>query len=71
MITVDQIADHIERLIAEERLAGDRLALKDIHKSAGFLVRTAEALGDREVARRFQILAAQAANAAEALDKRS
>jgi hypothetical protein len=44
-------------------------ALADLQKIAGFLMRPAEALPDRETARRLRILASHAANAREEILK--
>jgi hypothetical protein len=68
MLTPDQIIEYGERVIAENRLSGDKLGLKNIQRAAGFLMAAAEAYGDTELARRFRILAAQAANRAEELE---
>ncbi|HMP41184.1 MAG TPA: hypothetical protein PKA05_12440 [Roseiflexaceae bacterium] len=68
MLTIDQIIAHLERTIAEDRLAGNRYGLKNAQTAAGFLMAAAQAADDKGLARRFQILAAQAANKAEELD---
>jgi hypothetical protein len=68
MLTPDQIIQYGERVIAENRLSGDKLGLKNIQRAAGFLMSAAEAYGDTELARRFRLLAAQAANRAEELE---
>jgi hypothetical protein len=65
MLTLDQVAAYAERVIAEYTLAGDQQALKNTQRALGFLVTAAEAQADHETARRFRILAAQAANKAE------
>lgn len=67
MLTVEQIIQHIERVIAEDTLSGNRLGLKNTQRAAGFLMTAAEAHGDKELARRFRNLAAQAANKYEEL----
>ncbi len=65
MLTLDQVAEYAERTIAEQTLSGDEMALKNAQRALGYIVAAAEAHGDRETARRFRILAAQAANKAE------
>jgi hypothetical protein len=69
MLSLEQIIAHLERVIAEDRLSGDRAGLKNAQTAAGFLMAAAQAAGDKETARRFQILAAQAANKAEELER--
>ena len=69
MLTVDQIAEYAERVIAEDRLSGNRAGLRNTQLACGFLMTAAKANGDNELGRRFQILAAQAANKNEELDK--
>lgn len=67
MLTVDKIFEFIERVIAEDRLSGNRLGLKNIQTAAGFLMEAANYAGDKAAARRFRILAAEAANKREEL----
>jgi hypothetical protein len=62
MVTVAQIIEYAERVIAEDRLSGNRAGLVNTQRACGFLMTAANAAGDKETARRFQILAAQAAN---------
>lgn len=67
MVTTDQILEYLERVIAEHRLAGDRTGLKNAQTAAGFLMAAAKNARDDATARKFQILAAQAANKSEEL----
>ncbi|MEN9934589.1 MAG: hypothetical protein RLZZ387_1168 [Chloroflexota bacterium] len=69
MLTVDNIQSHLERVIAEYKLAGNRQGLKNLQTAAGFLMEAATAHGDKDLARRFQVLAAKAANEREALSE--
>lgn len=69
MLTVEQIQAHLERVIAEYTLAGNRQGLKNLQTAAGFLMEAATANGEKELARRFQVLAARAANEREGLDE--
>jgi hypothetical protein len=66
-MTVDQIIDFMERVIAEDRLAGNRAGLKNAQIAAGFLMAAANYAGDKATARRFHLLAAEAANKNEEL----
>jgi hypothetical protein len=67
MLTIDQIFEFVERVIAEDRLSGNRAGLKNTQIAAGFLMAAASYAGDKESARRFHILAAEAANKNEEL----
>ena len=67
MITSDQIIDFMERVIAEDRLSGNRAGLKNTQVAAGFLMAAANYAGDRDTAQRFRFLAAEAANKHEEL----
>lgn len=67
MLTTDQIFEFIERVIAEDRLSGNRTGLKNTQIAAGFLMAAANYAGDKDSARRFRILAAEAANKNEEL----
>jgi hypothetical protein len=62
MITTEQIYEHLERLVAEGRLSGNQYNMRQIQNAAGLLMSAANAYGDKETARRFQFLAARAAN---------
>ena len=62
MMTTNQILDYLERVIAERRLSGDSVGLKELQTAAGFLMKAANYAGDRDSAFRFQVLAAEAAN---------
>ncbi len=68
-LTLEQLAEYTERIIAEKTLSGDSVALLNAQRAAGFVVAAAEAIHDADTARRFRILAARAANNHEALDK--
>lgn len=70
MLTVDQIMEYLERVIAEDTLSANRTGLKNSQRAAGFLMAAAEANGDKDLAKRFQILAARAANQDELLGKK-
>ncbi len=70
MLTIDQIMEYLERVIAEDTLSANRTGLKNSQRAAGFLMAAAEANGDKELARRFQVLAARAANQDEQLGKK-
>jgi hypothetical protein len=66
-MTIDQIIDFMERVIAEDHLSGNRTGLKNTQTSAGFLMAAANYAGDKATARRFHLLAAEAANKKEEL----
>jgi hypothetical protein len=66
-MTVDQIIDFMERVIAEDRLAGNRAGLKNAQIAAGFLMAAANYASDKATAQRFRLLAAEAANKYEEL----
>lgn len=67
MLTTEKIIEYLELVIAEDRLSGNRAGLKNSQTAAGFLMAAANAAGDREMALRFRVLAAQAANKREEL----
>ena len=66
-VTTEQIIEFLERVIAEDTLSGNRAGLKNAQTAAGFLMSAAEYAGDKDIARRFRILAAKAANKNEEL----
>ncbi len=66
-LTVDQIFEYLERVIAEDRLSGNRAGLKNSQTAAGFLMAAANYAGDKDSAYRFRVLAAEAANKREEL----
>jgi hypothetical protein len=68
-MTVDQIIEFMQRVIAEDRLSANRAGLKNTQIAAGFLMAAANAAGDKDTSWRFRLLAAEAANKNEALDK--
>jgi hypothetical protein len=67
MVTTNQILEYLELLIAERRLSGDDVGLKELQTAAGFLMAAANNAGDNGTALRFRVLAAQAANKREEL----
>jgi len=67
MLTIDTIFEFVERVIAEDRLSGNRAGLKNAQIAAGLLMAAANYAGDKDSARRFRILAAEAANKNEEL----
>jgi hypothetical protein len=67
MLSLEQIIAYTQRVIAEDRLAGNRAGLRNTQLACGFLMTAAEQSGDKETARRFRILAAEAANKNEEL----
>ena len=67
LLTTDQIFEFMERVIAEDRLSGNRIGLHNTQVAAGFLMAAAKYADDDATARRFRILAAQAANKREEL----
>lgn len=67
MVTVDDILEYLTRIIAEDRLSGNRVGLLNSQRAAGFLMSAAKAHGDKQTAQRFQGLAAEAANKNEEL----
>ena len=67
-MTVDQIIDFMQRVIAEDRLSGNRASLKNTQIAAGFLMAAGNYAGDKVAAQRFRVLAAEAANKKEELD---
>jgi hypothetical protein len=68
-MTVDQIIDFMQRVIAEDRLSANRAGLKNTQIAAGFLMAAANAAGDKATWQRFRLLAAEAANKHEALGR--
>lgn len=69
MITIDQIIVYMERTIAEDFLAGNKVNLRHTQTAAGVLMAAAESVKDSESARRFRQVAAQAANKLEDVEK--
>jgi hypothetical protein len=67
MLTIDQIIVHMEREIAQNRLEGRRDELRQLQYTAGMLMHAAEEVSDKDSARRFRLVAAQAANMQEEL----
>ncbi len=67
MVSIDQIAEHIEHTIAEQSLAGDREGLRRTQWAATVIMSAAEAAGDKATALRFRTLASHSANKQEDL----
>jgi hypothetical protein len=67
MLTVEDIISYTQRTIAQDRLTGNRAGLRNTQYACGFLMVAAESAGDKDTARRFRILAAEAANKNEEL----
>ena len=65
MLTTAQIVEFMERVIAEDRLSGNRAGLKNTQTAAGFLMAAANYAGDKDSAFKFRVLAAEAANKRE------
>jgi hypothetical protein len=65
MLTTDQVIEFMERVIAEDRLSGNRAGLKNTQTAAGFLMAAANYAGDKDSAFKFRVLAAEAANKRE------
>jgi hypothetical protein len=65
MLTTEEIMDYLRGVIAEGRLAGNSVSLHDAQRVAGFLMLAAQEAGDQTSARRFRVLAAEAANRQE------
>jgi hypothetical protein len=66
-LTTEQILEFLERVIAEDLLAGNRPGLKNSQTAAGFLMAAANYAGDKDTAFKFRVLAAEAANKNEEL----
>ncbi len=63
----DQIIEYFQRTMAGYKLTGDRTGLRDVQTAAKVLMNAANDGGDAALAKRFQIVASQAANIAEDL----
>ncbi len=70
MLNEDTIIEYFEHTIAEYQLNGNVAGLKQIQTAAGVLMGAAERAGDKPLVKRFQIVAARAANTAEAVGKK-
>jgi hypothetical protein len=68
MFTIETIIGYMERTIARDRLAGDKESLRRIQVAAGTIMHAAEEAGDKGMALRFRVLAAQAANKREEVE---
>lgn len=69
MVTIDQIVEYLEKSIAEDFLAGNRVGLQRLQTGAGVLMAAAEASGDTDTAYRLRVVASHAANKIEELEK--
>lgn len=67
MLTIEKIVNFMERKIAEDFLAGHRVGLRNTQIAGGFLMAAAKDAGDSDLAFRFRVLAAEAANKYEEL----
>ena len=67
MISLEQLRAYFERVIAEDRLSGNRVGLKHAQIAAGYIMAAANAVGDKETALTFRVLASEAANKHEEL----
>lgn len=65
MLTIEGVLDYLRGAIAEGRLEGNTVSLRDAQRVAGFLMLAAEATGDQAAARSFRLLASEAANRQE------
>lgn len=65
MLSTEGILEYLRGAIAEGRLAGNTVTLRDAQRVAGFLMLAAEEAGDQAAARSFRLLAAEAANRQE------
>jgi hypothetical protein len=63
----DDIHAYLERTITERHLAGDKPGLLKLQTTCGTLMAAAHDSNDAALAKKFQILAARAANLAEKL----
>lgn len=70
MLTAEKIVEYLETVIAEDRLSGNRAGLRNSQIAAGFLMAAANYAGDKQMAYKFRILAAAAANKQEELADR-
>jgi hypothetical protein len=70
-LTIEGVLAYLREVVAEGRLAGNSVSLRDAQRVAGFLMLAAEQAGDRAAARSFHLLAAEAANRQEAGDEGS
>lgn len=69
MLTLDAIIVYMERSIAEDVLAGNKIGLKHTQTAAGVIMAAAEAAKDGATAARFRSVAAQAANKLEDVER--
>jgi hypothetical protein len=70
MLTAEQIIEYMQLVIAEDRLAGNSAGLRNTQLAAGFLMAAANYAGEKDIAFRFRVLAAEAANKNEELGGR-
>lgn len=67
MTTATQIAEYLSYVIAEHRMSGKVLELREAQRVAGFLREAAEATGDQQLAGTFRTLATEAVTFADEL----
>lgn len=70
MLSVDAIYDAVSAAMQRAAADDNTADLTEMQLLAAYLMRPAEAIGDAETARRFQLLAANAANAREEIERR-
>jgi hypothetical protein len=66
----EQLYTYLERSITERHLAGDKTQLAKLQTACGVIMAAATDAGQAALAKRFQILAARAANLAEKLGEK-
>lgn len=69
MLTIEAVIEYMEHIIAQDRLTGDQISLRHIQTAAGVIMAAAEHAGDKDMAYRFRVLAAHAANKQEEAEK--
>ncbi|MFM2032676.1 MAG: hypothetical protein RLZZ297_1441 [Chloroflexota bacterium] len=63
----EQLYAYLERSITERHLAGDKAQLQRLQTACGVIMAAATDVGNAQTAKKFQILAARAANLHEKL----
>jgi hypothetical protein len=66
----EQLYIYLERSITERHLAGDKAQLAKLQSACGVIMAAANDAGAAALAKRFQILAARAANLLEKLGEK-
>ncbi|NJP07597.1 MAG: hypothetical protein HC837_19260 [Chloroflexaceae bacterium] len=69
IITTEQIAEYMERMIAEDFLAGNTARIHRIQIAAGVIMDAAESFGDKDGTYKFRVVAAHAANKQEEIER--